>query len=123
VITQAQQSAQEWIAAWNAHDLEAIMEHYADNIEFSSPFIVKAMDISNSTIRGKENLRGYFQKALENNPQLHFELYTVFVRVNSVTLHYLSRSRNLLAAEVLFFDEEGKIVKGAAHYSPVEERL
>ena len=26
-----------WVAAWNAHDLDWIMEHYADAIELTSP--------------------------------------------------------------------------------------
>lgn len=25
--------AHEWIAAWNAHDLERILAHYADDVE------------------------------------------------------------------------------------------
>jgi len=27
--------AQEWIAAWNAHDLERILAHYADDVELT----------------------------------------------------------------------------------------
>jgi ketosteroid isomerase-like protein len=33
--------AQEWIAAWNARDLELILAHYADEVELSSPFVLK----------------------------------------------------------------------------------
>ena len=32
--------ANDWIAAWNAHDLDRIVGHYAQKIEFVSPLIV-----------------------------------------------------------------------------------
>ncbi len=33
----AQKFAKEWIAAWNAHDMEEILRHYADTIEIQHP--------------------------------------------------------------------------------------
>ena len=41
--TFAQQFAEEWLRAWNAHHLEAILAHYTDDFEMSSPFIVERM--------------------------------------------------------------------------------
>ena len=29
--------ATEWVAAWNSHDLERILAHYAHDVVFSSP--------------------------------------------------------------------------------------
>jgi ketosteroid isomerase-like protein len=29
--------ASHWVAAWNAHDLDAIMSHYEDAVELTSP--------------------------------------------------------------------------------------
>jgi ketosteroid isomerase-like protein len=29
--------AEDWIAAWNAHDLDRVLSHYADDIVFLSP--------------------------------------------------------------------------------------
>jgi hypothetical protein len=28
-----------WIDAWNAHDLDAVLAHFRDDFEFSSPLI------------------------------------------------------------------------------------
>ena len=36
--------ADEWFAAWNAHDLDANLGHYADEIEFVSPFVAVLND-------------------------------------------------------------------------------
>jgi ketosteroid isomerase-like protein len=33
----AAQFAEEWIAAWNSHDLDRILSHYADDFEMASP--------------------------------------------------------------------------------------
>ena len=31
--------AEEWITAWNTHDLDRILSHYAEDIVFRSPVI------------------------------------------------------------------------------------
>ena len=33
----ARQFAQEWVDAWNSHDLERIMSHYDDDVALTSP--------------------------------------------------------------------------------------
>ena len=35
----AQAFAREWVKAWNDHDLEAILSHYAEDVVFHSPRI------------------------------------------------------------------------------------
>jgi ketosteroid isomerase-like protein len=32
--------ANDWIAAWNSHDLDRILAHYEDDFEMTSPLIV-----------------------------------------------------------------------------------
>jgi hypothetical protein len=36
----ARAHAESWVSAWNAHDLDAIVALYADEVEFRSPFVV-----------------------------------------------------------------------------------
>lgn len=36
----AERFAKDWVDAWNRHDLEAVLSHYADDFEMSSPYIV-----------------------------------------------------------------------------------
>jgi ketosteroid isomerase-like protein len=38
---EAQAFADEWIAAWNSHDLERVLSHYAPEIVFLSPIAQK----------------------------------------------------------------------------------
>ena len=111
----ADQFATDWIVSWNAHDIDRIMDHYADDVEFTSPFVIKLMDEPSGTVRGKDALREYFQKGLPAYPGLHFELLNVLTGVDSVTLVYRSVN-DLLAAEVMQFNN-AKVSKVLVHYS------
>lgn len=115
----AAQFANEWIAAWNEHDLEKILSHYADEIEFTSPFVVRLFNEPSGTLRGKDRLRAYFTKGLGAYPDLRFELFHILTSLQSVVLYYRS-VKNLLAAELMFFNPEGKVVKVVAHYAEPE---
>jgi ketosteroid isomerase-like protein len=108
--------AQEWIDSWNSHDLDRIMSHYADDFQMTSPFIVKLMNDPTGIIKGKENVRAYWAKVLKRIPDLHFELIEVLSSVDSITIYYHA-VLGKRAAEVLFFNENGRVSRGIAHYN------
>jgi hypothetical protein len=110
--------ADEWIAAWNTRDVDAVLAHYDDGITFTSPFIVRVAGEPTGTLTGKPALRAYFDKALAAVPNLRFELITVFRGLDSIVLHYRSHRNegSVLAAEVLIFGANGKVVRGYANY-------
>lgn len=112
----AEHFAQDWIAAWNAHDLERILAHYTDDFEMSSPVTVQLMNEPSGTLRGKTMIREYWAKALARAPDLHFELLNTFAGANSMTLVY--RGHRGISAEVFWFDDAGKVQRAAAHYLP-----
>lgn len=112
----AQELAQDWIDAWNSHDISRILSHYSDEVVFTSPFIVKLLGDNSGTIQGITNLRSYFIKGLEAYPNLKFELYQVLTGVDSITLYYKTVNE-MVAAEVMELNSEGKITKVIAHYS------
>ena len=114
---EAEAFAHEWVEAWNAHDLERILAHYADDIEFTSPFVVAIVGDASGVLRGKAALRDYFAKGLPRYPALHFRLHWVLAGMRSVTLCYESVN-NLEAAEVMELDEEGRVVRAQCHYAP-----
>jgi steroid delta-isomerase-like uncharacterized protein len=107
--------AQEWLNAWNAHDLEAIMAHYAEDITFYSPFIRQLNNDPAGCIKGKADLKAYFQRALAAYPDLQFEPYHVMEGVDSIVIHYKS-VKGLLAAEMMLLNGEGKVCEVRAHY-------
>jgi hypothetical protein len=78
--------ANQWVSAWNAHDLDQIMTHYEDGIEVTSPVAAQLLGMPDGKIVGKANLRAYFQRGLEAYPELRFRLEDVLWGVNSVLL-------------------------------------
>lgn len=108
--------AENWIASWNSHNLEDILSHYSDDIEISTPMIKLAGCIESGFLKGKENVKYYWEKALIKLPELNFELYDVTVGVNSIAIYYKS-VMNKNAIEVMFFNDLGKVNKMIAHYT------
>lgn len=112
----AEHFAQDWVAAWNAHDLDRVLSHYADDFEMSSPVIVRVAGEPSGTLRGKDRVGAYWAKALALNPELRFELVHTLIGVDSITLYY--QSLRGPAAEVFHFNAAGLVSRAFAHYLP-----
>jgi hypothetical protein len=112
----AERFAVDWIGSWNAHDLDRVLSHYADDFEMSSPFIIQLASESSGTLKGKAAVGAYWRKALELIPDLHFDLISVLVGVTSITLYYKG-ARGRLAAEVFHFTAGQKVSRAFAHYA------
>ena len=108
------QFANDWIDAWNSHDLDKILSHYEDDFEMSSPVIIRVTGEVSGILRGKSAVGAYWAKALKINPDLRFELLTVLAGIDSITLYY--KGVRGLSAEVLHFNSRGKVVRAFAHY-------
>jgi hypothetical protein len=104
------------VESWNSHDLDRILSHYTDDFEMSSPRIVQLMGVPSGTLKGKKNVRAYWEKSLAQSPGLRFELTSVLVGANSVVICYNNVTRGKKAAEVFIFGENGRVEKSMAHY-------
>lgn len=98
----AERFAAEWAAAWNSHDLERILAHYTEDVEFASPKIVELLGEPSGVARGKEALRAYWRKGLELLPELHFVVEEVRASTDSVVIAYRNE-RGRGVTEVLTF--------------------
>lgn len=108
--------ASEWIAAWNAHDLELILSHYDDAIDLTSSVAARLLQKPGGQVTRISNLRIYFQHGLKAYPQLHFELESVFCGLRSVVLCYRNQ-QGTRSAEFMEFSTSGKVVRVVANYS------
>ncbi len=108
--------AKEWIAAWNAHDLDEIMSHYDDQVVLVSPIAAKILDDSSGTVNGKEALRAYFKKGIEVYPDLKFELVDVMWGLSSVVLYYINQ-KGTKSGEFMEVGATGLVTKVIAHYN------
>lgn len=103
--------AEEWEAAWNAHDLDRILAHYSMDVVFRSQ---KAMRLTGQgEIFGREALRLYWAKALTQQKDLSFVVVDVFQGHGMMVISYLNQ-RGILAAETLRFGPDGLVVEASA---------
>lgn len=112
----AEKFAQDWIIAWNSHDLDSIISHYAVNVVLTSPVVTKVIGEASGTVKGKAALREYFQKGLELFPSLQFTLIEVMQGLSSVVLYY-ENQRGTRTGEFMEIDADGKVVRVVANYS------
>jgi ketosteroid isomerase-like protein len=106
--------AEDWIAAWNAHDLDRILSHYASDVAFLSPLAQKR--VGNGRVEGLAALRNYWSGALAAQPGLKFELLDVLTGHACLTVLYRNH-RGQTAAETFEFRTDGKVVRSFACYS------
>ncbi|MEZ0609213.1 nuclear transport factor 2 family protein [Fibrella sp. WM1] len=113
---QATHFANDWINAFNAHDLDAILAHYTEDVVFYSPFIPLLRFNESGCITDKQALKQYFQIGLATYPDLHFTLHHVFVGINTLVIYYTSVNGRL-ASEVFQLNEDGKARQVFCHYT------
>jgi probable F420-dependent oxidoreductase len=119
---EAEEFAGHWVVAWNSGDVEAVLEHFAEDAVFTSPLAERVVPGSGGVIRGKDALRHYWTTALSMNPGLHFDLLDVYWGVDTVVIRFRRDGRD--RCEVLTF-AGGLVTAGHGTYaalgSPGEE--
>ena len=103
-----------WLRDWNAHDLEALLSHYTDDVTFSSPLAVRLLPGSDGVARGKEALRAYWTAGLAALPDLRFEVLDHFVGVETLVIRYRNQNGGVVC-EVLEF-RDGLVARGHGTY-------
>jgi len=108
--------AEEWVAAWNSHDLDAIMALYAPGVVFQTPTIIDTLGIADGRVEGAERLREHFGRGLERLPDLRFDLDGVYAGVTSLAMTY-RWADGTPVCELHSYDEDGLIGCVQALYS------
>lgn len=107
-----------WLSAWNSADIEAVLELWTDDLNFSSP-LAQALTGA-PTVTGREAAATYWSRALARAPAFRFELDTVLVdpTEGALTILYWSITAGVRkrAAEVIWLAEDGAAFRGVALY-------
>src|SRR5688500_11722826 len=100
-----QRFANDWIAAWNALDVDGVVSHFAERCEFRSP---RAQEVTGSAaVQRRDALRAYWTEAARRATSLHFTLDRVLWNgADEVVILYDSRvgERRRRACEFFLFD-------------------
>ena len=107
--------ANDWVEAWNKRDLTKVMEHYADDCELHSPFVVKRWNLPNGNIRGKEKMKEHFAKAFEGPATKSMELLEILTGVGEFLLIFGDK-QGPTSANLVALDESGKVKTVKAFY-------
>jgi hypothetical protein len=109
-----------WEAGWNGRDLDLIMEPFAEDIVFSSPYVAKQLgDAARATVEGHGNLRAYVATALERAGDVRYTLQHHFAGTDSVVLLYtchLPGGADKVGTDFMRVGERGKVVEWRCHY-------
>ncbi len=103
MISDPARFAQDWLDAWNAHDVEAVLAHFAQDVVFTSPVAQRVLPDSDGRLHGKQAVRDYWNLALARISDLRFELIGVYVGIDTLVIHYRNQLGGLVD-EVLTFD-------------------
>jgi ketosteroid isomerase-like protein len=106
--------SRQWVDAWNAHDVEAVLEHFHDDVVFTSPVALRLLPETGGVVRGKPALRHYWTTALTQVPNLRFTVEGVYQGIDTVVIAYRNQDDGLVN-EVLKFDD-GLVVEGHGTY-------
>jgi ketosteroid isomerase-like protein len=106
--------AEDWCAAWNAHDLDRLLGHFHEDVVFTSPVAARVVPGSGGRILGKAALRAYWAEGLRLIPDLKFSVEQVFSGIDAITIQYRNQN-GALVNEVLVFEGE-KVRAGYGTY-------
>ena len=107
--------ADAWVRAWNAHDVAAVLDHFSDDVVFTSPVAARVVPESGGVVRGKAALRDYWTTAISQQANLHFELIGVYSGESTLVINYHNH-RGQVVNEVLTFDGDGLVRVGHGTY-------
>lgn len=108
--------AHEWIAAWNSHDIDRILAHYAPDAVLTSPVAQRILQ-GDGNVRGIEALRAYFTRGLQAYPNLRFELIDFLAGIETIVLYYRNQLNGGKTAEAMLLNPQGKVARVWANYS------
>jgi limonene-1,2-epoxide hydrolase len=101
-----------WLNAFNEHNLEALLDLYADDAQHFSPKLKFRQPETNGLIIGKDAMRTWWQDAFDRLPDLVYREEQLTANNNRVFMEYtriVGDEPNMSVAELLEI-KDGKII-------------
>lgn len=81
--------AHDWIAAFNQHDLEALLALYHENARHFSPKLLALRPATRGMVQGKAALRDWWADAFRRLPTLHYQLVHLIADEHALFMEYV----------------------------------
>lgn len=110
--------AGKWFAAFNAHDLEALLALYAEDAVHFSPKLKIRHPETEGLVRGQAALRQWWQDSFERLPTLRYQPTSLTANGQRVFMEYIRTVKSepdMLIAEVLEISK-GKITASRVYH-------
>ena len=120
---EAKTFAFDWVAAWNARDIERVLGFFNEEIAFTSPTALAV--VGTATVRGKTALRTYWNAAMARIGTLKFVIDRVAWDAASreLAIVYVSDidGRAKRVSENLTFDAHGLVVNAEVFHGVTDQ--
>ena len=93
-----------WFEAFNAHNLEQLLQLYHDDAEHYSPKLKLRHPETDGLIKGKAALRAWWRDAFDRLPSLRYEVVSLTANEARVFMEYIRHAQgeeDLCVGEVL----------------------
>jgi hypothetical protein len=118
LILDNKQIALNWIAAFNSHNLVALLSLYHEEAAHYSPKLKISRPETNGLIIGKNALHSWWHEAFQNIPSLQYTLTNLIIENGQVLMEYnreVAMQATLKVAEILEI-ENGLIIKSRVYH-------
>jgi ketosteroid isomerase-like protein len=115
----AETLAHEWLKAFNAKNLDALLALYADDCEHTSPKIRALHPQTGGKLKGKAALRAWWDDAFKRLPGLTYEATFVTVDAKAAVLEYVRHVPDeppMFVAEVFELGAKGLISRSRVYH-------
>jgi ketosteroid isomerase-like protein len=110
--------AEAWLAAFNAHDVPALVALYAEDCTHTSPKIRAQHPETGGKLVGKAALREWWSDAITRLPTLRYEASTIVADEHRVIIEYLRHvpEEATLPVSEAFDVVDGRIVASRVYH-------
>ncbi|SNZ02986.1 SnoaL-like domain-containing protein [Persephonella hydrogeniphila] len=113
-----QQTVDSWIDGWNEHNIDKIIENYAETAELYDPKI-KELYPETLTLVGKENIKKYYEVVLKLFPEIKIKPLGLWIKNHEALLEYYVYTQKDAKADVIskfYMNRENKIQGHFVYY-------
>jgi hypothetical protein len=110
----APEFCRQWVDAWNAHDVEAVLAHFHEDVVFTSPVAARILPDTAGVVHGKSELRKYWTVALRSVPNLRFVVDGIYQGIDTIVIRYRNQDGGQVSEVLRFCDD--LVVEGHGTY-------